>query len=133
MIRSAVAIVAGYLVMLVAVTVLFLLTFRDPGATPTPTFLYLSIAYGFAFAVLGGFVTAAIAGRAEMGHALALAGLIVVLGIVSLVLAAGREPLWYGLSNLALGAGGAIAGGYLRVISTRRPSAPTGPSPGTSA
>lgn len=117
--RSVLAVAAGYLVMFVAVVAFFAVALGSPEATPSPRFLAASLVVGFLAAGAGGWTTATIAQRAQMQHAAALVGLVVALGIVSWLLSAGREPLWYGLANVAVGAGGVLLGGYVRQAQVR--------------
>ena len=88
--------------MAIAVMALFVIWFRAPGATPSGGFMVFSLGYGFVFASIGGYATAAIAKRREMAHALSLAGFSLLMGIVSMIMAAGGEPLWYQLANMAV-------------------------------
>jgi hypothetical protein len=125
--RSILAVIAGYLIIAVAVMALFAISFpdADPANIPAPSmgFMLFSIVYGFVFAVLGGYVTALLAKRAEMKHTLALGALGVVLGIISMVTAAGREPLWYQITNMVVIAAAVLLGGYFR---TRKVKAQAG-------
>ncbi|MGH7544630.1 MAG: hypothetical protein ACREKI_00445 [Gemmatimonadota bacterium] len=123
--RSVLAVAAGYVVLFVVVVVFFAVALGSPAATPSPGFLAASLVVGFLAAGAGGWTTATIARGAEMQHAGALVGLVVALGIVSLLLSAGREPLWYALANVAVGAGGVLLGGYVRYAQVR------GSPPGT--
>jgi hypothetical protein len=93
--RSLLAVIAGYAVMAAAIMILFALWFRDPTTVPSQGFMLFSLGYGFIFAVLGGYLTALLARRAEMKHTLALAGFSALLGGASMITFAGQEPLWY--------------------------------------
>ena len=63
---------------------------------------------------IGGYVTAAIARRSEIDHALCLGALMVVLGIISMVMGAGKEPLWFQIANFLIAIPSALCGGALR-------------------
>lgn len=54
----------------------------------------LSSARSFVAAAMGGHVTAALAGRAHLRHAVVLAGIGVSLAIYALVVGLHQEPLW---------------------------------------
>ena len=113
MIRSILSVIAGYATMVVLVMLATVLAVKTmlPATDlqsamklkPTPSYLAVNLAYSGLFAVLGGFVTAAVAGRAPLPHALALAVMMIVLGIVSLLQStSGQQPRWYGLTLLLL-------------------------------
>lgn len=119
MIRSIAAVILGYLAMAVAIGILFALWFRDPGTRATLAFMLGSVAYGFACAVAGGYIAAVVARRAEWQHVMALVGLSLLLGVVSMILAAGKEPLWYQCANMVVLALGIMAGGQFRVSRRR--------------
>ena len=127
MLRSILAVVVGYLIMYIPISILFLAWFGgyDPQNSPTPTmgFMLFSLVFGFVFAGAGGYVCALIAKRSEMNHAMALAGLVVVMAIISMIGAAGREPLWYQLAGLVIGIGGVLIGGLVRAGQVGKSSA----------
>jgi len=64
--------------------------------------------------MIGGYVTALLAGYAELEHALGLAALSVTMCIVSMVKYAGDQPLWYSIALMVLSIPGALIGGYYR-------------------
>jgi hypothetical protein len=71
--------------------------------------------------VVSGYITAAIAKRAEIGHAIFLAALIEVQAVIS----AESDPNWHRALWIFIAAGpgliaGSAIGGYLRVIELRR-------------
>lgn len=121
MARSIVAVVLAYLLLTVLVGTLdFALVMLFPESFPTmetipgPPWLVLELLLGLAFTVLAGFVAGAIAGRAEVKHAMALgiAGLVLSLG--SMIYYFGRQPLWFQLAGLILVLPASVLGGYLR-------------------
>jgi peptidoglycan/LPS O-acetylase OafA/YrhL len=114
MVRSVLAIVAGYLVMAIAITVLFAVSFPDPVVNPSNAFMLFSLAYGFLFATLGGYTTAWIARRAEMSHATALAAFAAILGIISMIATTDSEPLWFELASLIVVVVAVLLGGSMR-------------------
>jgi hypothetical protein len=114
MLRSLVAVGVGYLVMATAVIVLFTFWFHKPGTAPTENFLLFSLVYGFAAAFAGGYVTALIARHAELKHAAALAGVSVLLGVLSMIMSSGLEPRWSQVVNMVIAATGVLLGGYTK-------------------
>ena len=113
MLRSIGAIAAGYLLIAAAIIILFAVTFPDPLATPGQGFMLFSLAYGFVFGILGGYVCGLIAQRSEIKHAVVIAGIGILLSIFSMVLAAGKEPMWYQLANMVLLTVAVLLGGWL--------------------
>jgi hypothetical protein len=124
MLRSVLAVVAGYLAMMLAVTtffsfVIFIALGVTPGERPPidpPVWLtVVELATAPVLAGLGGYVCAWIARRREMQHAYALAGLVVVMNIVTIVAEGGMRPLWSVLGLGILGVIGVLLGARLRV------------------
>jgi ABC-type transport system involved in multi-copper enzyme maturation permease subunit len=118
--RSFLSIVAGYLVFSITAVLLFRISGVNPHQSPTMEFIIGSIVYGVFFAGLGGYVSAAIARRKELTHALVVAGIIAVIAIVSIILAPKEGVLWSELATLLLMAPAAGLGGYLRSRRTQR-------------
>jgi hypothetical protein len=123
--RSVLAVVVGYAVMAALVVgtsaamgALFPGEFPKPGeAGPMPAARWFALMLGLSalYAVLGGWVAAYVAGRAEMGHGLALAALMLVLAVVSGLAERGLAPLWFLISVPLLGVAGVLAGSTLRL------------------
>ena len=109
MIRSVLAVIAGYVV--ICVVVLSLSSLYPP---VTFGFMMLFIAYGFVAAAMGGYVTAALAGRYHLRHAIVLAAVGVTLAILALVFSLHEEPLWYQLANMAVPTAGVLLGGWVK-------------------
>lgn len=125
MIRSIVAVIAGFLasaltIMLITLTTVRFFTDvplenRQAAAASLGTSWYLfELAYTLPVGVLGGYVTARLARRQGSRHALALAGVILLMGVASAVGSAGLKPLWHDVAVTLLGAGGCVLGGLLR-------------------
>jgi hypothetical protein len=134
MLRSVLAVVAGFLVPAVLVTLtdqLMAVLVPDlypqpaPGVQIPPAGLALNVTYGFVYAILGGWVTARLAPRLPMKHVYALCAAIAVFGLVSALMLAGMLPLWYSLALVALGILGAVLGGRLFVRRTTQAEATT--------
>jgi hypothetical protein len=109
MIRSVLAVVAGYVVICAIV-----LTFSWLLPPTTVGSRMLFVAYGFLAALTGGYVAAVLAGRAPFRHAVALACAGVTLALLSLVFSLEEEPLWFHLANTAVPTAGVLLGGWLK-------------------
>ena len=86
---------------------------------PTPAFTAVNLAFSAVFGVLGGFLTAWIAGHAPLKHALALAGLMFVMGIFSFLQnlkMKTSEGRGYGAMLIILGPACALLGGWLQSL-----------------
>ena len=114
MLRSIGAVLAGYLVFAISAALLFKLTARAPHAAAPLGFIVLSTLYGIAFAILAGYVAASLAGREPLGHAIAVAGIIGLGALISMVLSAAGATLWSQLAALVLMAPSAALGGLIR-------------------
>jgi peptidoglycan/LPS O-acetylase OafA/YrhL len=122
MVRSVLALVLGYVVMLVsqlggdtALTALAPDIMPQPGEPPDPAYFAYRLGTGFFFIAIGGYVTALLAGRAEMTHALGLAALSIVASILEVQYYPTTQPLWYSVALMFLSIPSALAGGYYRV------------------
>lgn len=116
--RSILAVVAGYFAMAICVmTITAATSFVSPAWSSPNNVAYVlfNLAYSAAFAVAGGYVTARVARRAELRHAMALAGLAFGLGMISLILYLGKQPLWYAIALLLVMPPAIVLGGHLRV------------------
>jgi len=124
MLRSVLSVIAGYVVIAVLTIITFLvLGFVVPGTfsqaeantvLSTPWLLVI-IGFGFVYAIIGGCTTTFLAKRAIFQHVLALAGILLVLGVVELVMGSGSgRPLWYRVTLLIAGVVGVLLGGGLR-------------------
>ena len=121
--RSVIAVVVGYGV-LAAVTFAKFAAIQTffPGALPAPgvdvfpsTFWLVTVLLSdVALMIVAGYVTAAVAKRAEVVHTLALGGVTVILGLVSMFVAWGQGPLWYQVVLVSIAVPAAVTGGSLR-------------------
>lgn len=114
MIRSAFAVLAGYVVMVVIVVIgtmaaVRLILHQPISAMPTPgvgppsaPYLRANLVVSALAAFLGGWVTAAIATYNPLQHGVALAALMVVMSLVSMRQARGSQPRWYQLVLLTV-------------------------------
>jgi hypothetical protein len=92
-----------------------------PSASLPPAYLATNLLCGAAAALIGGALTARIAGHDPLIHGGALAMLMVLMSFASMKQAAGRQPRWYQLTLMtvmpALALLGAWIGGYLGISS----------------
>jgi hypothetical protein len=129
--RSVLSVILGYVVMLVAVllgqvafTALGSGMTVQPGEQPDTFYFVFNLSTGFFFLMIGGYVTAILAGHSELKHALCLAALSVTMCIVSMVKYAGDQPLWYSISLMFLSIPGSLIGGHYRVRQVTDGTAP---------
>jgi len=119
--RSLLAVALGYVVMLVAFiggemafTALAPGLMPEPGEPPDAVYFVFKLGTGFFFMMIGGYVTALLAGRAELKHALGLAAVSIVMSILEATLFEGEQPLWYSIALMFFSIPSALAGGYFR-------------------
>ena len=118
--RSILAVIAGYLVLAVAIGLVdFILSLISPdqypnGMNPATKWMIVELAIGLCLLVAGGYVTARIARRAEMRHALALGILAAAMAAVSLLVYKNRQPFWFQLVILTGAIPAALGGGRLK-------------------
>ena len=134
MLRSAGSVLAGVLTLLISsfaiefvVDSILLHTF--PHSFPNQQALAASnavMAFTFGYtllcAVLAGYVTAGVAGRSEMKHALALAVVQDMLTLLAMVKHVAPAPTWAWVCNLTLVPLAVLMGGKWRAASVRLPS-----------
>jgi O-antigen/teichoic acid export membrane protein len=121
MLRSVSAVVVGYLPFGVSAVLLFKLTGRDPHAPAPLGFMLLSTLYGVAFAILSGYLAARLAGRRPLSHAIAVAGIIGLGALISIVLRPVGAALWSQMTALVLMAPSASLGGLIHRRRLGRP------------
>src|SRR5215470_571613 len=120
MARSLMAVVFGFVVMVVGVVSITALVAKVlPGASPADGqaagtgYLILSLLYSYGFAILGGYIAAWAAGRAPLAHAIGLAVVMTIMFLGFLKVNAGGQPHWYEYALLGTAAP-AVWGGWLR-------------------
>lgn len=114
MLRSILGVVLGYAVFAASGFALFQLTGQPPhGEAPVP-FMVGAIAYGVAFAILGGYLSGWIAGRRPVAHAAVVAVIMALGATASLVATLGKGTVWSQVSAIAVMAPAAVSGGWLR-------------------
>jgi len=121
MVRSLLALVLGYAVMLAlqlggdtALTAMAPEIMPLPGEPPDAAYFAYRLGTGFFFIAIGGYITALLAGRAEMKHALGLAALSIAASILEVQYYPTTQPLWYSVALMFLSIPSALAGGYYR-------------------
>ena len=115
MLRSAMAVAAGFLIFAGALLVLFTIAGHNPQAPASLAFVALSTVCGMFFAALGGFVAVRLAKRSRFQHAFAVAFLIAVLGAAAILGRPDRDLLWAHLVAFLVMAPMAMVGGYFRL------------------
>jgi SAM-dependent methyltransferase len=113
--RSGIAVLAGYMAMAVAVVATNALTtsvmLPAIDASPSTAYLGVNLGLGVLAAALGGYVTARLSPQNPRNHIAALGGVILVLGLLS---ARGMMgPAWFRFGIIGCGLVGAAAGGLL--------------------
>ena len=121
MVRSVLAVIAGSVVWMVTALGMDMILmslaptwFGENGKVESVPVLILMMSYALLFSVLGGYVTAAIAGRKEIQHALALGVLQLVMGLIATVQYYDMAPLWYHIVFLTLLIPANLLGGQIR-------------------
>jgi len=128
MFRSVIAVVSGFVVVMVVViagtaTAAALMipggmqAIANHAASPTPTYLAANLVVSVMAAVLGGWVAARMAPSRPMTHVYALAGLMVMMSLPSLLGygdTVAMQPDWYRYLLPLVGVGGVLIGGRMR-------------------
>ncbi len=124
--RSIASVVAGFITTTVlAVGADALLVAAAPGSfaanghVASAAILAAMLAYTFAFAVVGCFVTAKLAGRRPMFHALVLGGIALAITILASIAGSGTAPAWFHAIAIAQILPAAWIGGKLAELRTR--------------
>jgi peptidoglycan/LPS O-acetylase OafA/YrhL len=112
--KSILAVLLGYLVFGVSAVLLFQVAGVDPRQEPDLGFRIWSTLYGVLFALAGGYLAARIAGKREIAHASAVAGIVAVIATISLIVQPGHGSLWSQIAALGFMAPAAILGGAVR-------------------
>jgi drug/metabolite transporter superfamily protein YnfA len=73
-----------------------LASMRSPApGTPSAAYLATNLVASALAALVGGYTTAAVAGRAHLAHGLGLAAVMIVMSLVSMRQAGSSQPRWY--------------------------------------
>jgi hypothetical protein len=114
MVRSIIAVVAGYLVFGISAAVLFNVSGMDPHAAASMPFMIGTTIYGIVFAALGAFVATKLAPNNPHIHAFVVAALIDLGAIASLVLQPAGDSMWSQIATIAFMSTAAIVVGLIR-------------------
>ncbi|MDB6093628.1 MAG: hypothetical protein JWM32_1190 [Verrucomicrobia bacterium] len=128
MLRIILAIFAGYIAMAVLVIVATAVAAKRmlhaPDVrtamklTPTPAYLVVNLTCSALAAIVGGFVSAAVAEGSAFTAIRGLAAVMAIMGIISAVGSKGSpRPKWYAPVLMILGIAGVLGGGYLQAAS----------------
>lgn len=112
--RSLVGVVVGYLLFAVSTFSIFRITGRDPHQGQDLPFVAVSVALGMGFAFAGGYIAAVIAGRKARLHGAAVAGILALGAIASILSQPGAGSIWSQAAAIALMAPSAFLGGLVR-------------------
>jgi MFS family permease len=112
--RAFLAVVAGYFIFAVAAVLLFHLANVDPHSPASLRFKALTLAYGVAFACIGGFVAGQIGRRSDLVCGIALAIVIALGATISMIAHPGAGALWTQIAALFLFAPVSLVGDWAR-------------------
>jgi len=113
--RGVLGVVSGYLIFAVSAVLYFRLADVDPHSPAALAFEMLTIAYGLAFALLGGFVAGKIVRRSDLRSGILLALLIALGATVSIIARPGAGALWTQTAAILLFAPASVAGDWIRI------------------
>jgi nitrate/nitrite transporter NarK len=118
--RSILAVVAGYIVMkAIVIGATYALPMIKPewfliGTPETSGYFAVNIGYNLFAALTGGYVAARLASRSPLNHAYALAALSVVMSIVTALASEQEQRRWYRVFQVIVVPAAIIVGGRLR-------------------
>jgi hypothetical protein len=130
MTRSAAAVLIGYVLLAVSIAVKFwLIRHFSPEVLPAPGedvfphtgWLLALLGSDIALMIAAGYVTARVALRAPIGHAVVLGVIMVVLGLTWMFVFWGWLPAWYQVVLVSIAIPAAATGGSLHVQSPALP------------
>lgn len=127
MFKSIVSVLAGYLataVLIVITTMLAGSVMLDASNVPTTPYLIVNLILGIGSAMAGGYVTAMIAPQNPKMHTYYLAGLIIIIGLLSMSEPLDGQPSWYPWVVMLIGVVGVITGGWLQQRKSNAPISP---------
>jgi hypothetical protein len=118
--RSLLAVLLGFGFFLAIVRLLTAFTGNLEAGGALMNYLLLSVSWTVAAAVLGGYLTARLAGSHEFPHVAAVGLLMVVAGFVSMHQEGIAQPGWYQTTIAGCGPISAMIGAAIRLLTRRR-------------
>lgn len=115
MILTLLSLVIGYLVISISTALLYATWLSGAGNELTPQFLAFASICGLGFAALGGWITALVAQRAPITHAIALSLMLAIIWTCYTFIGESQEPLTLALLNIGINITGVMAGGWVRL------------------
>ncbi len=125
MLLTILSLVVGYLTISMSTALLYASWLSGSGNAITPQFLGFAAVCGLGFATLSGWLTALIAQRAPIAHALALSLMLAIIWGLYTFTGEPKQPLSMSLLNLSLNLTGVMAGGWLRLSQMKARDAAT--------
>jgi hypothetical protein len=113
--RGVLGVVSGYVIFAGSAVLYFRLANVDPHSPAVVSFEMLTLAYGLAFALLGGFVAGKVARRTDLMSGILLALVIALGATVSIIARPGAGALWTQTAALLLFAPASVAGDWIRI------------------
>lgn len=114
MVRTVLGVLIGDVIFAGSAALLFYFTRTDPHSPASPGFIFFSVLFGLAFALLGGFVAGKISGRADLITGLLLAAIIAIPAIITAISRPGEGAIWSQMFALLVMSPAAIFGDWLR-------------------
>lgn len=109
--RTALAVIVGYVLFAASAVVLFQLTHRQPHAAASLGFRLLAMGYGVAFGAISGWISQRLSRRTDLFAPICVAGIIALGAAISLVATWPQAAHWSQWAAIFLMAPAAIAGG----------------------
>lgn len=120
MILTALSLVVGYLVISMSTALLYATWLSGAGSEITSEFLAFAAICGLGFATLSGWLTALVAQRAPITHAIALSLVLAIIWGLYTFTGESKGDLNFSLLNAAIGIVGVMAGGWIRLAQMKR-------------
>jgi hypothetical protein len=118
-VRGVAGVLFGFIVFVAIIRMLSAFAGSLTNAAPA-NYVLLSLVWTVAAAVLGGYISARIAGSHEFPHAAAVGLLIVALGFVSMRQEGASRPGWYQITIAGCGPISAMIGAAIRLLTKSR-------------
>ncbi len=115
MVLTILSLVIGGLIVSMGTALLYATWLSGAGNENILPFFAITLICGLSFATLGGWLTALIAQRAPMNHAIALSSMVTTIWVIYTFTNEIAEPLTLSLISLAIAVLGIVTGGQLRL------------------